>query len=178
MEEELYFLRSQRLGFRRWQQSDLPLALALWGDSAVAQFISSHPLSEADVRLRLARELESHDSFGIQYWPIFLLSTGEHVGCCGLRPRATAPDVPELGVHIRSAHWRRGFAFEATSVVISYAFDVLGYSALFAGHNPRNESSRALLARLGFTYTHDELYPPTGLSHPSYTLARPIAPTI
>jgi hypothetical protein len=42
--------------------------------------------------------------------------------------------------------------------------------ALFAGHNPANQASRELLARLGFRYTHDELYPPTGLMHPSYRL--------
>ena len=27
------------------------------------------------------------------------------------------------------------------------------------------------LRKLGFRYTHDELYPPTGLRHPSYLLA-------
>jgi hypothetical protein len=29
-----------------------------------------------------------------------------------------------------------------------------------------------MLRRLGFRYTHDELYPPTGLRHPSYVLTR------
>jgi [ribosomal protein S5]-alanine N-acetyltransferase len=31
---------------------------------------------------------------------------------------------------------------------------------------------RQLLAKLGFHYTHDEFYPPTGLQHPSYLLMR------
>ena len=31
---------------------------------------------------------------------------------------------------------------------------------------------RGLLTRLGFVYTHDEFYEPTGLRHPSYMLAR------
>jgi RimJ/RimL family protein N-acetyltransferase len=43
---------------------------------------------------------------------------------------------------------------------------------VFAGHNPANTASRGLLARLGFRYTHDELYAPTGLRHPSYLLER------
>jgi hypothetical protein len=33
-------------------------------------------------------------------------------------------------------------------------------------------ASRALLGKLGFRYTHDELYAPTGLLHPSYRLDR------
>ncbi|HUV51221.1 MAG TPA: GNAT family protein, partial [Anaerolineae bacterium] len=41
---------------------------------------------------------------------------------------------------------------------------------LFAGHNPKNEASRHLLEKLGFRYSHDEYYAPTGLNHPSYMM--------
>jgi len=54
--------------------------------------------------------------------------------------------------------------------VIAYAFDVLDMNALFAGRNPGNAASWTLLEKLGFTYTHDEFYAPTGLRHPSYRL--------
>jgi [ribosomal protein S5]-alanine N-acetyltransferase len=54
--------------------------------------------------------------------------------------------------------------------VMRYAFHPLGVKALFAGHNPGNAASRRVLEKLGFRYTHDEYYPPTGLDHPSYLL--------
>ncbi len=54
--------------------------------------------------------------------------------------------------------------------MVGYAFGTLGASALFAGHNPANEASRRLLIKLGFPYTHDEFYAPTGMDHPSYLL--------
>jgi hypothetical protein len=38
---------------------------------------------------------------------------------------------------------------------------------------PGNVASRRLLERLGFVYTHEEFYAPTGLEHPSYLFARP-----
>jgi RimJ/RimL family protein N-acetyltransferase len=57
--------------------------------------------------------------------------------------------------------------------VISYAFETIGAKALFAGHHPENAASRRVLAKLGFRHTHDELYAPTGLLHPSYLLERP-----
>jgi ribosomal-protein-alanine N-acetyltransferase len=57
--------------------------------------------------------------------------------------------------------------------VITYAFDTLGASALFAGHHPENAASRKVLAKLGFQFTHKQLYPPTGLEHDSYLLKRP-----
>ena len=51
-----------------------------------------------------------------------------------------------------------------------YAFKTCRVNALFAGHNPKNIASAQLLKKLGFTYTHDEFYPPTGLQHPSYLM--------
>jgi [ribosomal protein S5]-alanine N-acetyltransferase len=167
-----YFLHSARLGFRRWQESDRAHAIELWGDPQVTRYISTCGFTLQDIEQRLAREIATEREHGLQYWPIFRLENDEHVGCCGLRPRASEPEVPELGFHIASRHWRRGYAFEAASRVIDYAFDVLGTPALFAGHNPQNVASQALLARLGFVRTHDELYPPTGLQHPSYRLRR------
>ena len=53
--------------------------------------------------------------------------------------------------------------------VIAHAF-ATGAKALFAGHHPDNASSRSVLEKLGFRYTHHELYPPTGLQHPCYRL--------
>ena len=170
--ESDFFLRSARLGFRQWRAADLLLARALWGDPAVTRFIAVGPLSETQIHARLGREIEMQQRHGIQYWPIFLLDGGEHVGCCGLRPRGDDPGTPEFGVHIASRHWRHGYAVEAASSVIGYAFTALGATALFAGHNPANAASRSLLTRLGFVYTHAELYEPTGLQHPSYLLTR------
>ena len=167
-----FFLQSPRLGFRPWRRSDLPLALRLWGDPAVTRFISREGFTATEIRARLAREIATQETSQIQYWPIFTLEGAQHVGCCGLRPREGHPLVPEFGVHIGSDHWRQGYALEAALCVIKYAFGVLGFEALFAGHNPENVASRNLLARLGFAHTHDEFYPPTGLEHPSYLLAK------
>jgi ribosomal-protein-alanine N-acetyltransferase len=165
------FLTTRRLGFRVWADDDLELAVRLWGDPDVARLIRAGgppPLDE--IAARLAREIASQRDHGMQYWPIFLLGDGAHVGCAGLRPYQ--PGVPELGVHLRRAHWGQGIAAEASTAVLEYAFETFGATAVFAGHHPANTASRALLDKLGFRYTHDELYPPTGLLHPSYRRER------
>jgi len=166
-----YFLRSERLGFRLWRDDDLPLAIGLWGDPEVTRFIDVRgKLSDDQVREILQTHIAFQRERGIQYWPVFRLKDGEHVGCCGLRPYDPAHRVFELGVHIRSCWWRHGFAAEAAAAVIQCAFIKLDASALFAGHNPHNLGSKRLLEKLGFAYTHDEYYAPTGLQHPSYML--------
>ena len=166
-----YFLRSARLGFRRWTVSDFSLANELWGDPTVTRLIGG-PLTEEQILSRLSHEIETQNAHGIQYWPIFLLATGQHVGCCGLRPRNLDREIYEIGFHIRKSEWGKGYASEAARAVIAYAFDSMHATALFAGHNPANESSRRLLQKLGFRFTHTEYYAPTGLDHPSYILTR------
>lgn len=166
-----FFLTTHRLGFRYWHENDLDLAEALWGDNAVTRFIDARgQLSIDDVRKRLEMEIRNQNEYGMQYWPVFLIQSGQHVGCCGLRPYDRSKRIYEIGVHIRSDQWRKGYAREAAEAVIHHGFHQLGAAGLFAGHNPKNTASRYLLEKLGFRYTHDEYYPPTGLNHPSYLM--------
>ena len=165
-----YFLHTERLGFRYWTAADLGLALGLWGDGEVTKLIGG-PFSREQVQARLSLEISNLKTYGVQYWPVFLLSGDEHLGCCGLRPYQMDRGIYEVGVHIRSADWGKGYAPEAVRAVMEFAFDTLGAKGLFAGHNPANDASRHLVEKLGFHYTHDEYYPPTGLHHPSYMLS-------
>jgi len=167
-----YFLRTARLGFRHWAEEDLPLATMLWGDARVTRLIGG-PLTREQIKERLGREISSDAAHGIQYWPVCMLATGDFAGCAGLRPYKVPERVFELGVHLRPCYWGQGFAEEAARVAIEYGFRRLGARALFAGHHPKNQASRRLLAKLGFAFTHEELYPPTGLKHPSYILRSP-----
>ena len=166
-----YFLTSVHLGFRCWSSEDLPLAMELWGDPKVTALIGG-PFTPGMVRARLVGEIAQMQEFGLQYWPVFLLDGNEHIGCAGLRPYRIEDRVYELGVHLRSAFWGRGLAKEAARSILDYGFDNLGAEAVFAGHHPSNEASRRLLLKLGFVRTHEELYSPTGLMHPSYTVRK------
>ena len=168
-----FFLRTPRLGFRLWSDVDGALAMSLWGDPNVTQLFGG-PFSAGEIVARLEREIAQQANHGVQYWPIFLLDSGEFVGCCGLRPYPSAErqgTIYELGFHLRPQFWGRGLAIEAARAVIAFAFEDLSATSLFAGHHPDNAASARLLEKLGFRYEHDEFYPPTGREHPSYVLA-------
>jgi RimJ/RimL family protein N-acetyltransferase len=87
-----------------------------------------------------------------------------------MRPRDQAARINSFGFHLRPEYWGRGYATEAGRAVIRHAFTNLSVRALFAGHHPANPASPRVLEKLGFRYTHDELYPPTGLRHRSCLL--------
>lgn len=166
-----YFLSSKRLGFRCWSLDDFPLAKNLWGNYEVTKFIyADGKMPDDKILERLNREIETRKLHGIQYWPLFLLAGNQNIGCCGLRPYNNDKMIYEIGVHIHPDYWRKGYAAEALGRVMEFAFSELKVKVLFAGHNPKNEASRAMLLKIGFLYTHDEFYPPTGLNHPSYLI--------
>jgi hypothetical protein len=61
--------------------------------------------------------------------------------------------------------------------VIKFTFENIGANALFAEHHPANSASQRLLLKLSFRATHEDLYAPTGLNHPSYLLTSALHPS-
>ena len=164
-----YFLETGRIGFSKWTADDSALAHSLWGDEGVARFIcGAGAFSIQEIEKRLALEIENNSRYSIQYWPIFSLTDGAFLGCCGLRPHDLDKGIYELGFHLTQDQWGKGYATEAAMAVIGYAFDVLKVNNLIAGHHPQNEGSKRVLLKLGFRRIEDAFYPPTGLYHAAY----------
>jgi RimJ/RimL family protein N-acetyltransferase len=166
-----YFLVSERLGFRWWTMADLLLAKKIWGDPDVTRFFVKKPLTDNQIQQRLETEIERSVTYKMQYWPMFELATNELVGCGGLRPYRDK--TYELGFHLCSQFWGRGFATEAGKTAIGYGINELGAQGFFAGHHPDNTASRKVLLKLGFQEIGSVYYEPTGLLHPSYNLPAP-----
>jgi [ribosomal protein S5]-alanine N-acetyltransferase len=163
-----------RLRFRPWTGADADLARSLWGDPEVMRYLHQGAYSEAQIRSRLEGEAANLAAYGFQYWPMFLTGTGEFVGCAGLKPcpyegSAEAPEL-ELGFHLRPSMWGLGLATEAGAAVARLAFETHGVPRVYAGHHPENHGSGNVLRKLGFVFTRDVFFEPTGLMHPLYVL--------
>lgn len=165
-----YRFQSERLGFGLWTPQDEGLAMSLWGNPAVTRLFGG-PFTDAQVLERFELQLFHEARFGIAYWPLFRLTDGLFIGCCGLKPHPD-PDTLELGFHLLPEHWGQGYGSEAARAVLRHAFETLPIQALFAGHHPENHDSRRVLEKLGFQYIGMEYFPPTDLSHLSYRLTR------
>ncbi len=166
-----YFMNTERIGFSYWTAADLELAVMLWGEKDVTQFISATGVfTQENIMDRLSVEISNKENYQVQYWPIFDLMTDELIGCCGLRPFKSEQHSYEIGFHLRKKYWGQGYAYEAATRVIQYAFKELKTAKLYAGHHPQNTGSKKLLTKLGFQYIGDNFYEPTGLYHPSYEM--------
>lgn len=166
-----YFMQSERIGFSKWSHEDFGLAKELWGDKDVTKYICSAGIfTEEDIKERLNTEIKNGEEYSVQYWPIFEISSGDLIGCCGLRPFNINENSYEIGCHFCKKHWGKGYAKEGLKKVIDYCFKELKGEKIFVGHHPENLKSKNLVHKLGFKYIGDNFYKPTGLYHPSYEM--------
>lgn len=74
---------------------------------------------------------------------------GTFAGWSGIDARR-AEDEAEIGWYLTSQHWGRGYATEATRLLIDFAFGPLALHRLFAMADPDNAASRRVLEKSEF----------------------------
>lgn len=87
-------------------------------------------------------------------WAITLQDTQQLIGSIGIAPdpKRENPQARMLGYWIDEAHWRHGYATEATQAVLQYGFEVLKLQLISANCYPHNERSQNVLKKNGFIY--------------------------
>ena len=160
-------MTTEHLGFSHWSIDDITLARTLWSDPKVTHFICAHAaFTEEEISAKLENEIVNLQKHGVQYFPIFELSTQSFVGCCGVH---FFDGRFELGYHLRPEFWGMGYATEAAKKALDLFSETHPNDALYAGHHPENAVSAHILKKLGFEQLRAVFYEPTGLYHPLYT---------
>ncbi|SNS61936.1 Protein N-acetyltransferase, RimJ/RimL family [Sphingomonas laterariae] len=96
---------------------------------------------------------------GFSFFGLFRKDHGRPIGLCGLKlfdaEGATLPGELEIGWRIDADCWGQGYAREAASVSLDYAFGVVKGERVIAITSPRNRGSWGLMERLGMTRRPD-----------------------
>ena len=143
-------IESERLRIRGFNDSDLAPFMAYRNDPKVARYQSWDSCDEQQARAFI-REMESAQPGVPGEWFQFAIEskqTGELIGDCGLRVDEAEPYRAEIGFTLAREYQGRGFASEAVSALLDYAFDTLGLHRVVAIVDCRNAPSVALLERL------------------------------
>ena len=142
-------LTGEAIHLRALAEADIPAWFARATDAEAADLAGDPIATSIDQgREWLARHRQRFRDQTALRWAIVANGAAESVGTIGLI-LAAAP--AELGLTIGRAHWNRGFATEAASLVLAYAAAHLGLTEIQAEILDRNHASRHLFARLGFT---------------------------
>ncbi|MDF4410539.1 GNAT family N-acetyltransferase, partial [Vibrio parahaemolyticus] len=100
----------------------------------------------------IASQYASGDSFGT--FSIVSAETDEVIGYCSLL-RSKHTELPEIGYRIFPNFWGRGGATEAAKLIVRYAFEKCGLSAVYAQVDPNNLRSIGVLRKLGMSFSHE-----------------------
>jgi len=144
-------IESERLRIRRFEDSDLAPFMSYRNDPEVARYQSWDSLDEQEAKAFI-REAGSAQPGVPGEWFGFVIEskeTGALLGDCALRVDEHEPYRAEIGFTLAREHQGRGFASEAVSRLLEYAFDTLGLHRVVAIADCRNAPSVALLERVG-----------------------------
>ncbi len=144
-------IETPRLRLRRMRADDIPAFLAYRNDPDVARYQSWSSTDEA-TSLRFIAELETLEPGMRNEWFQFAIARREDdvlLGDCGLLTTPDSPPQGMVGYTLAREHQRRGYATEAVTALLDYAFGPLALHRITATVDPRNGPSIALLERLG-----------------------------
>jgi RimJ/RimL family protein N-acetyltransferase len=166
-------VRTDRLLLRRWGHSDREPFAAMNQDPEVMRYFPrGMTSSESDA---LVDKIESRfETQGFGLWALELAETGEFLGFTGLNPM---PDgVPgaggmEIGWRLKRSAWGHGYATEAANAAIDVAFNGVALGELWSITAALNESSQAVMRRIGMTL-HGRF------DHPAIEAGSPLRPHV
>jgi RimJ/RimL family protein N-acetyltransferase len=149
-------LRTERLVIREWEDADAGPALAIYGSSEVARWLSPavDRVADEDAMRSLLREwvgATRSGEGGLGHWAITLASTGALVGGVSLHLLPVEEQDVEIGWQLAPEHWRKGYASEAARALMDRAFG-LDIDEIFALVRPNNTRGEATARRLGMTW--------------------------
>jgi len=112
------------------------------------QTSTAHP-EKASLRKRLKESIKLGDPKGGALWTIEEKNTSNFIGMISLE-LAVAINKMALSFRLKPEIWRQGYATEAVSVVVEFAFNKLMLSELSALIHPDNIASQRVIEKSGF----------------------------
>ncbi|MHA6719603.1 GNAT family N-acetyltransferase [Sphingomonas sp. RS6] len=164
-------IETARLLLRPPTLQDFERLHAMWSDPAVMRDLGPVK-STAHSRATIARHRGYGPSHGLGFNVVERRDDGAVLGFCGLKPGA--PQTPiadelEIGWMFARDHWGRGYAFEAASATLAWAWRHRDEPRVVAITAASNAASLALMARLGMAWFTDFEHP----AHPPGHRLRP-----
>jgi RimJ/RimL family protein N-acetyltransferase len=136
---------------RNFRSSDREDFIALVHDEAMFEYMKFR-LDTETVADYFDYLLYEPDAWRRHVWNVVIESPdGEFVGWASLDGR-DKDDEAEFGWYLSSRQWGRGYATEATRLLIDFAFGTLGYRRVFATADPDNAASRRVLQTSGLAF--------------------------
>jgi [ribosomal protein S5]-alanine N-acetyltransferase len=157
-----YILSTQRLGLRKWLDSDIRPFTAMNMDVDVMKYfpnvVTEAETLEMITRIGLNFEKNNFGLFAVEH-----LATKQFIGFTGFSiPRFESFFTPciEIGWRYKKEVWGQGFATEAAAACLNYGFKTLKFDKVVSFTSSININSKKVMERIGMKYV-------TSFDHPN-----------
>jgi RimJ/RimL family protein N-acetyltransferase len=151
-------LVTDRLLLRPWRDEDLDPLAALNGDPETMRYFPA-PLDREQSDAFVRRMTQSFAWSGAGMWAVEAPGIAPCIGAVGLLQvsfDAHFTPAVEVGWRLARAHWGQGYATEAGTASLRYAFDDLGLDEVVSFTAVVNRPSQAVMKRLGMRRDPDD----------------------
>ena len=146
-------LETERLFFRRWEESDAEILFEEASNTEVGPPAGWQPHKNVEESLEIIRNVLN----GPEAYAICLKENGKPIGTIELRLKDNTDmtdkdDECELGYWLAREFWGQGIMPEAAQELLRHAFEDLGMTKVWCGYYDGNNKSKRVQEKCGFTY--------------------------
>lgn len=146
---------TKRLVLRKITQDDFDSWYSILSDAETMKHYPA-PYDAKGVQRWIDWTLDHYARYGFGLWAVILKETGEFIGDCGITMQNINGQVlPEIGYHFHKAHWRKGYASEAARQCMKYAFETLGFPAVYSYMTASNAASYGVALKNGMKFIEE-----------------------
>jgi [ribosomal protein S5]-alanine N-acetyltransferase len=144
-------LETERLLLREIVKEDAQSIYDCFSNNDVTRYYGLDPLPSIEQAKELVEFFAKNykEKRGIR-WGIEIKGRKEMIGTVGFNAWSPKHKRAEIGYELHPEYWRKGYATEAVSEVISYGFKELDLTRIGAIVFIENKASNELLTKLGF----------------------------
>lgn len=151
-------LKTERLLLRRFKRDDATMVFNNWtSDEEVTRYVAWPTHRQIKTTIHVLTEWErAYQNLKTYQWAIVLNDTSEVIGSISLFNIVSLCQkdevVCEFGYCLSRKYWNQGMMTEASFAVLSFAFEVVGFSRVKARHDVLNSASGRVMQKLGMKY--------------------------
>lgn len=166
-------IETERLIIRPWRDGDRAEYIASCNTEAVTVHLGG-PSTIEDIDAALGRIAKSQEEHGFCFWAVERKSDARLMGYCGLKftnlPGTPVENDIEIGWRLREDAWGRGYAREAATAVLAWAWRHLDVARVVSFTVPANEASWRVIEGIGM-----KRRPDLDFAHPAFAGDHPLS---
>lgn len=161
-----YVFESERLGFRRWRESDRRAFSSMNADASVMKYFPQVLTKEAS-DLLIDRFEEHFVEKGYGIWAVEIKENREFIGLLEINMDVDFKKAIEIGWRLDKRFWKKGYASEGATACLEYAFNILKMNEIYSFTAVLNQPSEKVMQRIGMEKVKE-------FDHPSVEIESPL----